>query len=120
MKRIVVLLVSMICLIAQGVAQNTDQIVEDSREGVSRDLIVLRDSVNGTLNTLQKNSTMAAEQHHNKTIQDLTRCKVQLDKAIDEVVNTKKWTKEIGDKTVNTVDDVRKEYRRIKEDLKEN
>jgi hypothetical protein len=111
------------CLIfsaVKTVAQNTDPTVEDSREGVSHDLIVLRDSVNNTLNTLQKNSTTAADQHHSKAIQDLTRNKVQLDKAIDEVVNAKRWTKEIGDRTIRTIDDVRKEYRRINTDLKEN
>lgn len=110
------------CLIACvtiTVAQNVDQTVTNSREDISRDLIQLRDSVNNTLNTLQKNSTMAADQHHSKMIQDLTRNKVQLDKAIDEVVNTKSWNKEIGDRTVHTIDDVRKEYRRIGEDLKE-
>jgi hypothetical protein len=108
------------CLAAKSVAQNAGQTVEASKEDISRDLIELRDSVNTTLNTLQKNSTMAADQHHDKVIQDLTKNKVQLDKAIDEVVSTKRWSKEVGDRTEHTVDDVRKEYRRIKEDLKEN
>ncbi|RAW01781.1 hypothetical protein [Pseudochryseolinea flava] len=108
------------CLINAALTCNaqTDQIVTGSREAISRDIIVLRDSVNNTLNILQKNSTMAADQHHSKVIQDLTQNKVKLDKAIDEIVNAKTWNKELGDRTVHVIDDVRKEYRRIKDDLK--
>jgi hypothetical protein len=120
MKSLGAMLLCLFCCVSSVVAQQTDQTLNDSREDISRDLIVLRDSVNSTLNTLQKNSTMATDQHHNKVIQDLTKNKIQLDKSIDEVVNTKRWTKEIGDRTSQTVEDVRKEYRRIQEDLKEN
>lgn len=109
----------LICCVTLSVAQNVDQTDTNSRERISRDLIHLRDSVSNTLNTLQKNSTMATDHQHSKVIQDLTRNKVKLDKAIDEVVNTKSWNKEIGDRTVHTIDDVRKEYRRIRDDLQE-
>ena len=63
---------------------------------------------------------MATDQHHSKLIQDLTRNKVQLDKAIDEIVNTKNWNKDLSDRTVQTIEDVRKEYSRINDDIKEN
>ena len=114
------MLFCLICSVATVIAQKTDQTVTNSREDLSRNLILLRDSVNTSLTTLQKNSTMATDQHHSKLIQDLTRNKVQLDKAIDEIVNTKNWNKDLSDRTVQTIEDVRKEYSRINDDIKEN
>jgi ElaB/YqjD/DUF883 family membrane-anchored ribosome-binding protein len=120
MRKFCILLVSVCCSITVALAQDAAPVVGNSRTSISRDLITLRDSVNNTLNILQKNSTISWDQRRSKAVQDLTRNKVQLDKTIDEVVNTKRWTKETGDRTTHTIDDVRREYSRIRADLKEN
>jgi hypothetical protein len=112
-----------ICL-AIGLTQVRAQSVDDdsptSREQVSRAIITLRDSLSGTLAELQKNSSEAIEAspQQAKDIQDLIRYKVRLDKSIDEIVNSRTWSMELSEKTIHTIDDVRKEYRRIKGDSK--
>jgi hypothetical protein len=117
----------MLILFSAGTVAAYTQTVEEvddpnSREAISRNFIELRDSVNTTLGMLQQNSNDVAEpatQRQAKDIQDLTRYKVSLDKGIDEIVNGKSWTKDLRDKSQHIIADVRKEFRRILSDLKD-
>lgn len=90
---------------------------QGSKEKVSRELVTLRDSVNIMLGAMNRNSTGVAgdsTQQYQKASQDLTRYKIQLDKAIDEVVKSRSWNSDIMNRSYQTLSDVRREFKRIK------
>jgi hypothetical protein len=93
-----------------------------TRENLSRQLVALRDSVNTMLGEISKQSSSAIEApdpRYQKITHDLTRYKAQLDKTIDEVVNSKIWNDDMGIRTSQTLADVRREFTRIKSDFEE-
>lgn len=118
MKRVRTVLIA--CAVIGGIsfsyAQQKDP-PQESKEKVSRELVTLRDSVNIMLGAMNRNSTGAAgdsTQGYQKAAQDLTRYKIQLDKAIDEVVKNRSWNSDIMNRSYQTLSDVRREFKRIK------
>ena len=93
-----------------------------TRENLSRQLVSLRDSVSTMLGEITKRSSNAIEApdpRYQKITHDLTRYKTQLDKTIDEVVNSKIWNSDMGIRTTQTLADVRREFTRIRADFAE-
>ena len=92
-----------------------------SKDKVSKDLIVLRDSVNGTIARLSQQEVQATDPMrpaYPKMIQDLNRFKIQLDKAVEDVVNNE-WNADVRTRTSQAISDVRREYKRILSELRQ-
>jgi hypothetical protein len=113
---------AVICAVNLSHAQQTDA-VQGSKENMSRELIILRDSINIMLTAMNRGSSGIAgdsTQRYQKASQDLTRYKTQLDKTIDEVVRSRTWNSDIINRTDRTLSDVRREFKRIKTDFERN
>jgi hypothetical protein len=92
-----------------------------SQEKVSKDLILLRDSVNSTISALSQreiNATDPLRPAYMKMTQDLTRYKIQLDRAVEEVAN-REWSVDVRTRTTQTVADVRREFNRIQSEIRQ-
>lgn len=86
---------------------------------VSKDLVVLRDSLNNTISRLSQQETNAADPMrpaYLKMTQDLTRHKIQLDRAIEDVVNSE-WNADVRTRVSHTIEDVRIDYKRVLSEL---
>jgi hypothetical protein len=120
--RNLVLAGAMLCAVNLSYAQQTGA-AQGSKENLSRELIILRDSINIMLTAMNKSSSGIAgdsTQRYQKASQDLTRYKTQLDKTIDEVVRSRAWNSDIINRTDRTLSDVRREFKRIKTDFERN
>jgi hypothetical protein len=120
--RILLVAGAMVGAVNLSYAQQTDA-APGSKETMSRELIILRDSINIMLTAMNKTSTGIAgdsTQRYQKASQDLTRYKIQLDKTIDEVVRSRTWNSDIMNRTDRTLSDVRREFKRIKTDFERN
>jgi hypothetical protein len=103
---------------AQEAPQNQQLADKDK---VSKDLILLRDSVNSTIARLSQQEVQASDPMrpaYPKMTQDLNRFKIQLDKAVEDVVNSD-WNTDVRIRTSQTVADVRREYKRILSELRQ-
>jgi hypothetical protein len=92
-----------------------------NKEKVSKDLILLRDSVNSTISALSQreiNATDPLRPAYMKMTQDLNRYKIQLDRAVEEVVN-REWSVDVRTRTTQTVADVRREHNRIQSEIRQ-
>ena len=101
---------------AQGVP---DDGVPPGKDKISKDLVMLRDSVNGTIAMLSQQNVNASDPlrpAYLKMTQDLSKQKIQLERAIEEVVR-REWSVDLKTKTSQTIDDVRREYKRIQSEL---
>lgn len=113
---------AVICAVNLSYAQQTGA-AQGNKESMSRELIILRDSINIMLTAMNKSSSGIAgdsTQRYQKASQDLTRYKTQLDKTIDEVVRSRTWDSDIMNRTDRTLSDVRREFKRIKTDFERN
>jgi hypothetical protein len=89
------------------------------KDKVSKDLIVLRDSVNSSIAKLSQqdaNATDPMRPAYLKMTQDLNRHKIKLDRAIEDVVNNE-WNADVRTRTAHVIDDVRTDYKRILSEL---
>lgn len=89
------------------------------KDKISKDLIMLRDSVNGTIARLSQQEVNASDPlrpAYLKMTQDLSKQKIQLERAIEEVIR-RDWSVDLKTKTSQTIDDVRREYKRIQSEL---
>jgi hypothetical protein len=115
---------AVICAVNLSYAQQTGAAQGiKNKENMSRELIILRDSINIMLTAMNKSSSGIAgdsTQRYQKASQDLTRYKTQLDKTIDEVVRSRTWNSDIMNRTDRTLSDVRREFKRIKTDFERN
>jgi len=101
-----------------------DTLIRPDRDQLGVQLIQLRDSMDATLKTIEKNSRKNAQiinQQLDKNFKDLKASRVEVDKAIDRVAVTDEdeWNVDIQNDLINILNDKRNEYRRILENIKQ-
>ena len=119
-KVLKVVIVIMLGWVPTVFAQNApDEQQLPSKDKVTKDLIVLRDSVNNTIARLsqqESNATDPMRPAYLKMTQDLTRHKIHLDRAIEDVVSSE-WNADVRTRTSHAIEDVRTDYKRILSEL---
>jgi len=111
-------------LIRAELSHVSDTLMRPDRDQLGVQLIQLRDSMDATLKTIEKNSGKNAQivnQQLDKNFKDLKASRVEVDKAIDRVAVTdeEEWNVDIQNDLVNILNDKRNEYRRILENIKQ-
>jgi len=101
-----------------------DTLIRPDRDQLGVQLIQLRDSMDATLKTIEKNSGKNAQivnQQLDKNFKDLKASRMEVDKAIDRVAVTgeEEWNVDIQNDMINILNDKRNEYRRILENIKQ-
>jgi len=101
-----------------------DTLIRPDRDQLGVQLIQLRDSMDATLKTIEKNSGKNAQivnQQLDKNFKDLKASRIEVDKAIDRVAVTdeEEWNVDIQNDVINILNDKRNEYRRILENIKQ-
>lgn len=98
----------------------------EEKRRVSRDLINVRDSLNIFLATITRKSEKEranpiVRKRLNIATDELVLRKEQIDKAVEEVALTtdRTWGSAIQDKTYRTIRDVRRDIKKIREDVKD-
>ena len=132
MKRLIGMLVIFGCTILTANAQleklpdlKQGSSLEDKRR-VSRELINARDSLSTFLAAVNAKSEKekanpVIRKRLNLAIEGLTLCKQELDKVVEDVAMTAddNWGSVIQDKAYRVVSDVRKNIKKIREDVKD-
>jgi hypothetical protein len=98
---------------------------ELDRDRISRDLIVVRDSLNGFLADLahrseQPDKPVMARRTLNKSISELSYHRSEINAVIEEVAMIKPgtWNRVIRERSLRIVREVRENIRRVREDVK--
>lgn len=101
-----------------------DTLIRPDRDQLGVQLIQLRDSMDATLKTIEKNSGKNAQivnQQLDKHFKDLKASRVEVDRAIGRVAvtNADEWNVDIQNDLINILNDKRNEYRRILENVRQ-
>lgn len=123
-KFLFVSLVLSATMIRAELAHVPDTLIRPDRDQLGVQLIHLRDSMDATLKTIEKNlgkNPQIVNQQLDKNFKDLKSSRVEVDKAIDRVAVTDEetWNVDIQNDIVNILNDKRNEYRRILENVKQ-
>lgn len=111
-------------LIHAELSHEPDTLIRPDRDQLGVQLIQLRDSMDATLKTIEKNTGKNAQiinQQLDKNFKELKASRIEVDKAIDRVAVTEegKWNVDIQNEVINILNDKRNEYRRILENIKQ-
>jgi len=97
-----------------------------NKQTISRSLLTVRDSLNTYRALLtQKTENTQTDQHIRRrlttALMELNRSKEKLEKAIAEVAASKKdtWNTNLHDKAYSTLRETRREFKKIREDVKD-
>lgn len=129
MKTLSVFIIALLCSVGFSFAQATQNIKQDSvifeaeRKIIAVQQVQLRDSINQSLSLIDtkiKNASPAKKKKLERTRKDLLLNKEVLQRYIDETGLTAKnsWTDENVERLKMNVDQVRREHRRLRSDLK--
>ena len=132
MKRLIGLLILVGCTIVSAKAQ-LEKIPDlkpgnsiEEKKRVSKDLINVRDSLNSFLATVttkseKERANPMIRKRLNLVIDDLRINKKEVDKVVEEVALTpdNAWNSAVQDKTFRTIRDVRRNIKKIREDVKD-
>gem|GEM_PF-4736075 len=101
-----------------------DTLIRPDRDQLGIQLIQLRDSMDLTLKTIEKNlgkNAAIVNQQLDKDFKNLKTYRTEIDKAIDKIAisDEETWNVDIQNDLINTLNDKRHDYRRILEDIKQ-
>lgn len=123
-KFLIVILLLSANMIRAELSHAPDTLMRLDRDQLGVQLIQLRDSMDATLKTIEKNlgkNAQIVNQQLDKNFKDLKSSRMDVDKAIDRVAITDEdtWNVDIQNDMINTLNDKRNEYRRILENVKQ-
>lgn len=118
------LLLSANLLYGRSNCDRPDTLIRPDRNQLGTQLIQLRDSMDMTLKSIEKNlgkNAAIINQQLDKNFKDLKSHRQEVDKAIDKVAisDEEAWNVDIQNDLINTLNDKRNAYKRIKESVKQ-
>ena len=111
-------------LMHAALRHDADTLIRPDKDQLGIQLIQLRDSMDLTLKSIEKNlgkNAAIINQQLDKDFKDLKSYRQDVDRAIEKVavVDDETWSIDIQNDLINTLNDKRNDYRRILEDLKQ-
>ena len=91
------------------------------REVISKSLLQIRDTINQTIRTLDdKRMIVSPKSKHpiDKATRELLHHRDQIEKSIEELVGSKNWSTNSMTRIKNSIQDTRREYKRIYLEIK--